>query len=435
LVILRINIFNPKRIIMYNNFTSFDDLVHKGIDYLKKSGRTIFSLDKYRWTWRQIEDFMSKSSCESLSTGVSEYIKDKYGSKKAGELSHYQKTCIRQALCLVQFAETGEMPAQIEFSSKEQVVFSGEVGAWISEFVAYKQSMRLHKKTLRSYRYYLYLLNKYLNENGINEISHISPLVLLHYVSILLPGTPGAKHLALSITRSFFQYLYNQNLTAADLSIAIPRDHYKKQPHLPSVYSKEEVKAILSTADRSTCVGKRNYAILLLAVRLGLRASDIRNLQFENISWPESRISFVQQKTKVSIALPLPSDVGEALVDYLKYGRPASEFNYVFVDHNYPYNELGEKAIPRIARKAIQKSDIEIGNRKHGSHVLRHTLANFLLGQKTSLPIISQILGHENVQTSMNYLRIDIEQLRQCALEVPMVPEDFYTQKNGALYE
>lgn len=419
---------------MYKNFTSFDDLVNKGIHYLKKSGRTGSSLAKYRWTWKQIEDFISKSSYESLPTAVSGFIKDKYGSKKAGELSHYQKTCIRQAPCLVQFAETGEMPAQIEFVSKEQVVFNGEIGAWMTEFTAYKQSMRLHEKTLRSYRYYLYLLNKYLNENGINELSHISPLILLHYVSVLLPETPGAKHLALSITRSFFQYLYNQNMTATDLSIAIPRDNYKKQSRLPSVYSKEEVKAILGTADRSTCVGKRDYAILLLAVRLGLRASDIRNLQFENISWPGSRLSFVQQKTKVPIVLPLPTDVGEALVDYLKYGRPASEYNYVFVEHLYPYDGMGEKAIPRIASKAIKKSDTEIGTRRHGSHALRHTLANFLLGQKTSLPIISQILGHESVQTSMNYLRIDMEQLRQCALEAPMVPEDFYTQKDGALY-
>ena len=420
---------------MYDNLTSFDDLIDEGIGYLKKSGRTGSSLDKYRWTWRQIENFMGESPYESLSAGVSEFIKEKYGSKNAGGLSHYHKTCIRQALCLVQFAETGGMPAQIEFVPREQVVLNGGIGARMGEFIAYKQSMRLHEKTLRSYRYYLYLLNKYLNENGIDEISHISSLVLLHYVSILLPGTPGAKHLALSVMRSFFRYLYNLNLTATDLSIAIPRDHYKKQPRLPSVYSKEEVKAILGTADRSTCIGKRNYAIFLLAVRLGLRASDIRNLQFENISWPESRISFVQQKTKVQIALPLPTDVGEALVDYLKYGRPASCFNFVFVDHIYPYGELGEKAVPRIARRAIQKSDIEIGNRKHGFHVLRHTLANFLLEQKTSLPIISQILGHENVQTSMNYLRIDIGQLRQCALEAPMVPEDFYTQKNGALYE
>jgi site-specific recombinase XerD len=420
---------------MYDNFTSFDDLVDQGTDYLKKSGRKGSSVDKYRWTWRQIENFMDGSPYESLSAGVSEFIRDKYGPKNADGLSHYHKTCIRQALCLVQFAETGEMPAQMEFVPKEQAVLNGEIGARMAEFIAYKRSMRLHEKTLRGYRYYLFLLNKYLNENGIVGISHISPLVLLHYVSTLLPGTPGAKHLALSITRSFFRYLHDRDLTATDLSVAIPRDNYKKQPRLPSVYGKEEVKAILATADRSTCTGKRNFAILLLAVRLGLRASDIRNLQYGNINWPGSRISFVQQKTKVPIALPLPTDVGEALVDYLKYGRPASDLDYIFTEHNYPYNGLGEKAVPRIARKAIQRSGIDIGNRKHGSHVLRHTLASFLLGQKITLPIISQILGHGNIQTSMNYLRIDIGQLRQCALEVPMVPEGFYGQKNGALYE
>ena len=106
-----------------------------------------------------------------------------------------------------------------------------------------------------------------------------------------------------------------------------------------------------------------------------------------------------------------------------------------FVEHIYPYNGLREKAVSRIASKAIQKSGIQIGNRKHGSHALRHTLANFLLEQKISLPIISEILGHKNVQSSMNYLRIDIGHLRQCALEVPDIPENFYTQKGGAFYE
>lgn len=284
----------------------------------------------------------------------------------------------------------------------------------------------------------MHLLCKNLRQsilNGINEVSHLSPLILLHYVSGLLPQTAGARHLAIAVIRSFLQYLYNQNLTGVDLSITIPKDNYKKQPHLPSVYSKEEVQSILKTADRSTCTGKRNHAILLLAVRLGMRASDIRCLHFENINWPESLLSFVQQKTRAEITLPLPTDAGEALVDYLKYGRPASECNFVFVEHIYPYNGLGEKAVSRIASKAIQKSGIQVGNRKHGSHVLRHTLANFLLEQKISLPIISEILGHKNVQSSMNYLRIDIGQLRQCALEVPDIPENFYTQKGGAFYE
>lgn len=420
---------------MYSNFSSFDDLLTKGIDYLKKTGRADSTIEKYRWTWNQIKDFMKRSSSQTLSEEITGFIKSKYGSKKIRELSHYQKTCMRQALCLAQFAESGQMPEQFEFIQKEQIVFSDEVGSRIKEFITYKRSMRIQEKTLSSYRYYLYLLNKYLSENGIREVSHLSPLVLLHYISTLLPGEAGAKHLALSIMRSFLQYLYNEGFTTNDLSITIPRDHYKNQPHLPSAYSKEEIQAILKTADRSTCIGKRNYTILFLAVRLGMRASDIRSLQFRNINWPESILSFVQQKTKVQIELPLPKDVGEALVDYLKYGRPASESNHVFVEHLYPYKGLTEKAIPKIASNAIRKSGIRIGDRKHGSHVLRHSLANFLLEQETPLPIISEILGHENIQTSMCYLRIDIEHLRQCALEVPEIPESFYKQKGGVLYE
>jgi len=416
--------------------SSFDDLVSRASDYLRKTGRSESSIDHYRWTWGQLGAFMNQSSFKSLPQGVTAFIKQKFGGKDSRELSHHHKTCMRYALCLVQFDKTGEMPAHLEFIKREKAILSGEIGTYMAEFIAYKQSMRLNPKTLGSYQYYLYLLNKYLNQNNILKVSHISPLILLHYISILLPGEPGARHLALGIMRSFLQYLFQQNITTTDLSIAVPRDNYKKQPHLPSSYSKEEAIAILKTADRSTCSGKRNYAILSLAVRLGLRASDIRHLQFDNVNWNQSLLSFNQQKTGSRLELPIPTDVGESIVDYLQYGRPsAAECNYIFVEHVYPYNQLSDKAIPTIANKAIQKSGVKIGDRKHGSHSLRHTLANFLLEQETSLPIISQILGHENVQTSMCYLRIDIKQLRQCSLDVPGVPVKFYNQKGGAFYE
>ncbi|HVW99115.1 MAG TPA: tyrosine-type recombinase/integrase [Candidatus Babeliaceae bacterium] len=416
--------------------SSFDDLVSRASDYLGKTGRSASSIDHYRWTWGQIKEFMGQSMCKSLSQGATAFIKEKFGGKEPGELSHHHKTCMRYALCLVQFEKTGTMPAHLEFVKREEAILSGEIGTRMTEFVAYKQSMRLNPKTLASYKYYLYLLNKYLNQNKIFQVSRISPLILLHYISILLPGESGARHLALGIMRSFFQYLFQRNITANDLSIAIPRDNYKKQPRLPSSYSKEEVTAILKTADRSTCIGKRNYAILFLAVRLGLRASDIRHLQFKNVNWSQSLLSFNQQKTGARLELPIPTDVGESIVDYLQYGRPsAAECNYIFVEHIYPYNQLSDKAIPTIANTAIQKSRVKIGNRKHGSHSLRHTLANFLLEQEISLPIISQILGHESIQSSMCYLRINIKQLRQCSLEVPGVPVKFYNQKGGAFYE
>jgi len=173
----------------------------------------------------------------------------------------------------------------------------------------------------------------------------------------------------------------------------------------------------------------------MLAVRLGLRDSDISSLEFGHLLWSQNVISFQQFKTKVLVELPLPADVGDSIIDYIKYARPSSNDKHVFLEHVYPHNPVDSKRVSKTANRTIIESGVDIGARTHGSHALRHTIASLLLEQKTALPIISELLGHTNIQTLMCYLRIDTKSLRQCALDVPTVPEGFYTQKGGALYE
>ena len=175
--------------------------------------------------------------------------------------------------------------------------------------------------------------------------------------------------------------------------------------------------------------------MLILAVRLGMRASDISGLEFSNLLWSQNKIAFQQFKTQDTVELPLPSDVGGAIIDYIKYVRPTSQDKQIFLEKGYPNNPVNSKTVSRTASRIILQSGISVGERKHGSHALRHTMASLLLEQKTPLPIISELLGHTTIQTSMCYLRIDTESLRQCALDVPVVPEAFYTQKGGAFYE
>jgi integrase len=175
--------------------------------------------------------------------------------------------------------------------------------------------------------------------------------------------------------------------------------------------------------------------MLILAVRLGLRASDISALEFRHLLWADNTISFNQYKTNQRIELPLPADVGESIIDYIKYARPTSNDTHLFLERVYPNNPVCAKKVSQTANRIILASGVHIGDRKHGSHALRHTMAGLLLEQKTPLPVISDLLGHTSIQTSMCYLRIDTESLRQCALEVPVVAEAFYTQKGGAFYE
>ena len=228
--------------------------------------------------------------------------------------------------------------------------------------------------------------------------------------------------------------MYDLEKTHTDLSLVVPRDNYKNQPKLPSTYTQDEVSKILGSVDRSLAIGKRDYAVLMLGARLGMRASDISALELKSILWSTNTISFKQFKTGETVVLPLPAEVGEAIIDYIKYARPVAESRFVFLYNKYPNASISSNTVSVLVSTAIRKSGIDVGERRHGSHALRHTLAGLLLKNKTSLPVISELLGHTSIQSSMCYLRIDIESLRQCALDVPPVPESFYTQKGGAFY-
>jgi len=418
------------------HFDYLESLSEQAVVYLRNKGKAESTASKYVWIWKQIDKYLHDNKImECNKEAVIEYVNQKFDGRRICDLTHYEKSCVSQALNLIQFMETGEMFEKIEHIPRETAELKGEIGSLMLDFILLKKGRRLSEKTLGNYRWYLYGFQKFLYENDIFETQRISPMSILSWCSQLPDGHLGAKHLALSVIRSFLRYAYDEKKTGTDLSLAVPRDNYKQSPKLPSTYTREEVEKILKIPDRSTITGKRNYAILLLVIRLGLRGSDVRELKFNNIKWAMNTISFEQSKTGEHVELPLTADVGEAIIDYFKYGRPATDERFIFVEHHYPYSKLSEKAVSQIANHAICRSGIDIGYRKHGSHALRHTMAGFLLEGKTPVPIISAILGHKSIQSTMCYLRIDVENLRQCALDVPIVDARFYEQKNGAFYK
>ena len=419
---------------MYTEYSSFESLTEKASKYLEGIGRSKQTVIIYNWIWKKIKTYMDDNNIVHCnSKAITDYLNIIYGNKTISKLTKHQKHCLRCALCLIQFAETNRMIEVI--NRREQVAFTGEIGEQMRQYIGYKRSLRLSDKTLRGFSWYLYQFLKYLNECETFSAGFLSPLKIMNYAATLLPNAAGAKHLALSIIRNFLRYLYDNGKTIKDLSLVVPNDNYKKQPRLASTYTKEEVRSILNSIDRSTSRGKRDYAIIMLAVRLGLRASDISGLKYGHLLWSQNLISFNQFKTKEKVELPLPADVGESIIDYIKYARPTSTNEHIFLEKKYPNNPINPKAVGKAASSIILQSGVQVGERRHGSHVLRHSMASFLLEEKTPLPIISELLGHTSIQSSMSYLRIDIESLRQCALDIKPVPDAFYTQKGGKFYE
>ena len=264
---------------------------------------------------------------------------------------------------------------------------------------------------------------EHLTGSGVDACNDITPQHISSFVTGLAGYSKKTSDQYLESLRVFFKSLYFSGQRKDDLSKSVPTLYYPKQDRIPSVWSANDIEQLLSVIDRGNPKGKRDYALIFLVTQLGLRTSDVLNLKLENINWSESRIEFVQQKTGISVNLPIVEDLGMAIIDYLKYGRPKSNEPYLFLKHIQPFDRM--KNGHYLITQYLVKAGIPLKTAKHhGLHSLRHTLASRLLEQDVPLEIISSILGHTTVESTKPYLHIDIENLRKCALVSREVAEN-----------
>lgn len=221
---------------------------------------------------------------------------------------------------------------------------------------------------------------------------------------------------------AYLHWLYLHGVTIQDFSLHLPK--FKRTPaKIPQIWTAEEIEQILATIDTENPTGKRNYAMFLIMARTGLRISDVVALKFSNIDWKNNSISLAQQKTGNSLGLPLSKELGMAIISYLKSGRPQSSSDFIFIRHTAPYGPLdNHNNFNSELRKYMRRAGITVSAEKRtGVHTFRHSFATNMLKAEASLQDISQILGHSNINVTETYLRVDIEQLRQCALDLEVL--------------
>lgn len=223
------------------------------------------------------------------------------------------------------------------------------------------------------------------------------------------------QHLCTGL-RSFLRYLRYRGKTQRDLASSVPRIAHWRLATLPKSLSPEQVERVLVRCNRFTAVGRRNYAVLMLLVRLGLRADEVRSLTLEDIDWRAGQLT-IRGKGRPPEPMPLPVDVGEALAAYLANGRPPSTSRAVFVRMIPPHTELKSDAITTIAAEAISEAGIDCPIK--GAHVFRHTLATQMLRDGASLREIGQVLRHRDEDTTRIYAKVDLTRLRSLALPWP----------------
>ncbi len=280
------------------------------------------------------------------------------------------------------------------------------------------------KRGLRTRMQRLFFFIDYLDARNIQHVNDITPEMLSDYVKTIYSNHEKSISAILTTLRVFLRFLYLNQYTDEDLSLKVPKQSKYYYPPVPSVWNKEDVVCMLESIDRGNPTGKRDYAILLLVVKLGIRVSDIKSLALSDLNWQSKTIEVRQDKTKNTITYPILNDIGWALIDYLKNARPISSSPFVFIRMRAPHEAFGRDAnLYNIITKYTRLSGITIPKgKKHGLHSLRHTLASSLLEQGTPLPLISEILGHVNSKSAGVYLHTGIEGLRSCAID----PEEVF---------
>lgn len=262
-----------------------------------------------------------------------------------------------------------------------------------------------------------YLMD-YLAAQGMNDFTAVTLDTVNAYIRTLAGFSYKTVEQHICSLRAFFRFLYQEGIMPDDLAAKMPMVKAGKQTAIPSVWTHEELKQLVGAIDRESPKGRRDYAIILIACRLGLRCTDIKNLCFENFNWTEKKICFTQSKTGQPMELPLVPDVGWAVIDYLKYGRPKVDSSRIFVRHMAPFLPFAEgDHLDQLIRTYMVKAHIPMRGKHRGMHSLRHTMASVLLEKDTPLPVISDIIGHLDTNSTAVYLKVDMERLAECPLD------------------
>lgn len=342
---------------------------------------------------------------------------------------NYYSVHYRDIKSLTDFLERKEFKNR--YPLNDRTFEADELGCLMLQFIKEQENLNKAKCTVDGFKRILRYFVDYLDSVGVSTIEDVT----LDHVVTFIDSSQLGRPAHINTMRVFFRFLNENGIfpnSFCDFIRSFRIDHGSSR--LPSAYTEEEVRTIENSVERLSNIGIRNYAMLLLATRLGLRISDIARIKFADIDWDKNMIYVVQYKTKRSVELPLLKDVGEAIIAYAKV-RPISDSPFVFLSERPPYPAIKSQTVGVVIADILKASTVDIKSKRHGAHSMRHSLASNLLKQGVTLPVISEVLGHATTQSTSNYLRIDHTSLLTCALPVPSVSEDFYNQGGGVFYD
>ena len=380
--------------------------------------------------WEKLRARLEAKNITEFSEEIgNDYLKSVYGTHLLPPKSPIPiREGFRAIRMLISYQKCGEF----EFRSPTvEYTFDGPVGKVAFEYLEYcRIELCLAQKTLDNKRIYLFDFSKYMDDAkewfDSLSIEKIEAFFKSKEYSL------SSRHNCANEVRHFLKYIFETGKYGRDCSVYVLKDNYRKNNKLPTTYEEQEIRSMIDSVERASAIGKRDYLVLLLATEYGWRAKDITLFRFNQIDWDNNVIRFSQHKTDVPVEFPLLSSVGNAIIDYLKYGRPKSEAPEIIVSHmgSNLGTPLASPTVHSIVTKYLRRADIPGWSRKkHGPHAMRHSLATNLLKKNVALPIISTVMGHQRTETTSVYISVDYDKLKACALPMPTLHSPLYSEE------
>jgi len=300
----------------------------------------------------------------------------------------------------------------VETPSPLDLLLQGFRDYQLNELGLARTSVRDHRRLVQNF------LEEQIPGGDSADLSGIQPRLISDWIQreANRTSTAYARQIVTAL-RAFFSYAFYKGLMDRNLATCVPSVRVWSLAEIPRHLSAEQVQKVLDGCNRTRRGGKRDFAILLLLARLGLRAGEVIALRLDDIDWDAGFIT-VRGKTRRESRMPLPQEVGEAIADYLWSSRPRCKARHVFIRLRAPHRPLTEVgAISAVATRALKNAHVAIG--LNGAHVFRHSLATTMLKNGASLGEIGEILRHRRADTTRIYAKVDIESLRKLALPWP----------------
>lgn len=396
---------------MQIKYDSFNALENELLEKLKGRGCSSITITGYRYLCNSIISWLKDYGLEFYTKeGGNAFLED-YLSKH-GNNQYYSN--LRTVVYRLNDLVDGKWK-DVHSDKGKHFSLSGEFIDIVNKYCSDETDKGLASGTIK---YKRYAISWFFHELGILQcfsLTQLSPKL------IVVACTRITDHNLWGEIRLFLKYLVAEQKLDTDYSTLVP--HFCKPYVIPSVYSIDEIKRIENSIDTSTIQGKRDYAIILLASRMGLRSGDIVKLKIEDITGKDE-LNIIQQKTGTAIHLPLIDEVSSAIIDYLTV-RPSSMAEEVFLSVCAPYNPISTGTIRNSLKKYMIAAGIDVGNRKKGPHALRSSLASSMVNDDISYETVRKVLGHSSNNAIKHYAKIDVEKLRQYCLEPPKVSGNF----------